>query len=97
MKTIFSLLLIVVLSVSLSVSQPKSQTTKFNVSMSCGKCKAKIEKSIPFEKGVKDLSIDLSKKQVSVTYDPAKTSKEELVKAFEKLQFKASEVTEAKK
>lgn len=66
----------------------KSQTVVFDVNMNCHNCQAKLEKNIPWEKGVKDMKIDLENKKVTITYDPKKTSEEKLKKAIEGLDFK---------
>jgi len=61
----------------------------FNVYMDCNNCKAKIEKNIAFEKGVKDLDADLEKQTVAVTYDKRRTDVKTLQTAFKKLGFEA--------
>ncbi|MDR3351184.1 MAG: heavy-metal-associated domain-containing protein, partial [Prevotellaceae bacterium] len=53
------------------------------------KCKAKIEKNISWEKGVKDLTVNLEKKTVAITYDPQKSTAEKLKEAIEKLGYTA--------
>jgi copper chaperone CopZ len=65
----------------------KTETVTFNVNMTCEKCKAKIERHITWEKGVKDLTVNLDKDQVTVKYDPAKTTAEKLEKAITALEF----------
>jgi Cu2+-exporting ATPase len=73
----------------------KKATTKFKIeNMSCENCIKKIEKNIAFEKGVTDLKCDLATKTAEVTYNSEKTSDEKLVKAFEKINFKATAVKE---
>ncbi len=67
--------------------QKKTEEVTFNVNMNCHNCQAKIEKNIPWEKGVKDLKVDLENKTVTVSYDPKKTDPEKLKAAFEKLEF----------
>lgn len=67
----------------------KNETVVFNVSMDCMGCKNKIEKNIAFEKGVKDLDVNLENKTVKVTYDTRKTSKENLIAAIKKLGYDA--------
>ena len=74
----------------------KTETVTFNVSMDCHNCQAKIEKNIPWEKGVKDLKVDLENKQVTIKYDPAKTNEAELKKAIEKLDFECEKPEECK-
>jgi copper chaperone CopZ len=59
--------------------------------MYCENCKARIEKNIGWEKGVKDLQVNLEKKTVKITYDPQKTTKEKLKKAIEKLEYSCEE------
>ena len=66
----------------------KIETVKYWVSMDCENCKAKVEKNIAFEKGVKDLKVDLRTKTVVITYKPKKTKPEKLEKAIKKLGFK---------
>ena len=48
--------------------------------------------NIAFEKGVKDLKVDLEKKLVSITYDPSKTSVEKLAAAIARLGYKAEKL-----
>ncbi len=81
-------LLLVTLTLAAQNKQiKKSQTATYSVSMSCKKCQTKIEKNIPFEKGVKDMEVNLEKKQVSVTFDPTKTDSTTIAKALKNLDF----------
>jgi copper chaperone CopZ len=61
----------------------------FKASMTCENCKAKIERHIAWEKGVKDLDVNLGKKLVTIKYDPSKTSEAALQKAIEALGYTA--------
>jgi len=70
----------------------KTAEVTFNVSMHCKSCREKIERNIPFEKGVKDLTVDLEHKNVKVIYDPQKTNEEKLKKAFENLDYTCKKV-----
>lgn len=70
----------------------KVETIVFNVSMDCQGCVNRINKNIPFEKGVKDFQIDFDNLKVSLTYKTKTTNKEILKKALEKLDFIVSEV-----
>lgn len=70
----------------------KSETVVFAVNMHCHNCKAKLEKNIPWEKGVKNLTVDLDNKTVTVVYNPQKTSEAQLQKAVEKLDFLCSKI-----
>ncbi|MFH0761225.1 MAG: heavy-metal-associated domain-containing protein [Bacteroidota bacterium] len=70
------------------------QTMKCWVSMSCENCKAKVEKNIPYEKGVKGLDVDLPTKIVTIKYRPDKTSPAKLEKAIQKLGYKTEIIKE---
>lgn len=63
------------------------QEVVFDVSMDCHGCQTKIEKNISWEKGVKDLKVDLEKKTVTIKYDKRKTDEEKLKEAIAKLNF----------
>ena len=92
--------LIVLLILSVSVkAQIKSDVNKkkvtnevtFIVGMHCSACKERIEKFIPMEIGVKDIKVDLEKKEVTVLYKPNKTNAEKLKKAIEELGYSCKE------
>ncbi|MFA5713419.1 MAG: heavy-metal-associated domain-containing protein [Bacteroidales bacterium] len=64
----------------------------FSVEIDCASCKQKLEAKLPFEKGVKDLKIDLEEQTVWFLYDNRKSSKEALVLALKKLGYSAKEL-----
>lgn len=70
------------------------KTVTYKVSIDCNGCANKIKKHIPFEKGVKDLTVDMDTKQVTVIFDDKKTDVKQVQKALEKLDFKVSVVKE---
>lgn len=74
-------------------AEKKTVTTEFATDIDCPGCAKKVTNTIPYEKGVKDVQVDVPTKTVTVTYDPDKTDNETLVKAFAKIKIKA----EAKK
>ncbi len=71
----------------LQATNPKKETVKFWVSMSCVSCQQKIMDNIPFEKGVKDMKVDLATKTVEVTFDTRKTDSEKIRSSIEKLGY----------
>lgn len=75
-----------------SKEEKKVDTVIFKVEMDCMGCVGKIEKNIPYEKGVKALKVDFKKQQVSITYKTKSTNKENLKKALEKMKFNVEEV-----
>ena len=50
--------------------------------MSCGHCKAAVEKALKGIAGVQGAEVDLDAKVVKVSYDADKTSKSDLTKAI---------------
>ncbi len=89
---VFSILLITSNAFAGNKEEKKVDTVIFKVEMDCMGCASKIEKSIPFEKGVKELKIDFKNQKVSITYKTDKTTKLNLKKAIEKLKFKVEEL-----
>ncbi|MDR2086176.1 MAG: heavy-metal-associated domain-containing protein [Dysgonamonadaceae bacterium] len=77
--------------------EKKTEEVVFLVSMYCQNCKKKIEKNISWEKGVKDLLIDLETKTVTIIYNPQKTTEEALKKAIEELGYAVEKVCRDKK
>ena len=56
----------------------------------CEHCVQKIMNNVPsLGKGIKDVRVDLPKKEVTVVYDAAKNSDENIVKGFASLKVKA--------
>ncbi|RYC70571.1 heavy-metal-associated domain-containing protein [Spirosoma sordidisoli] len=56
-----------------SVRDDKEKEVKIKTSAICGMCKARIERNLAFEKGVKDASLDVKSKVVTIRYNPGKT------------------------
>ncbi len=95
----FCLLAVLGFGISNASAQKKNaslKTTVFVTDIDCEHCAKKINNSIPFEKGVKEVKVDVPTKTVTVTYDAAKTSDATLLKAFKKIKV-AAEVAPAKK
>ena len=55
-------------------------------------CKNRIEKVIPFEKGVKDLIFDLEGQKLTIVYQSQKTTPESLRKSLEKMGYEVKAV-----
>ena len=64
-------------------------TTVFKTDIDCEHCAKRIMDNIPFEKGVKDVKVDVPSKEVTVVYDASKNDAEGLVKGFAKIRVKA--------
>lgn len=73
-------------------AQPKYEEVTFVTTIDCDHCVKKCEANLPYEKGVKDCKIALDDFTVYFKYDPAKTDKEKLKKAIQKLGYDAEEI-----
>lgn len=69
------------------------KTVVFNTApeMHCNSCENRIKNGLKFEKGVKDIKTDLETKTVTIEYDADKTNVDNLVAAFAKIEYKATE------
>lgn len=72
------------------------KTVVFNTApeMHCNSCENRIKNGLKFEKGVKDIKDDLETKTVTIEYDADKTNVDNLVAAFAKIEYKATEAAE---
>ncbi|TCO66292.1 copper chaperone CopZ [Caldanaerobacter subterraneus] len=62
---------------------PKGETIVINVKgMTCNHCKMSIENALKKLNGVSKAIVDLDKGNVTVTYDPAKVSVDDMKKAI---------------
>lgn len=96
MKKILMLCLVAVMCAGAGFAQEKKAkaaktvvTTEFCTDIDCEGCAKKVYNSIPFEKGVKDVKVDVKSKTVTVQYDASKNSDAALVEAFTKIRVKA--------
>lgn len=96
MKKILLMCLVALLGIGAADAQkPKNGkkqnvTVEFMTSLDCEGCAKKINETLPYEKGVRDVKIDVPTKVVTVTYDPSKTNNEAIIKAFAKVKIEAS-------
>lgn len=68
----------------------KSVTTVFATDIDCEHCVQKIMNNVPsLGKGIKDVQVDLAKKEVTVVYDASKNNDANIVKGFASLKVKA--------
>mgnify|MGYP003493961458 CR=1 FL=1 len=95
MKKIIMLCLVAIVGfgVTGAMAQKKQvdlKTTVFQTDVDCENCAKKVDNSIPYQKGVKEVKVDVSTQTVTVTYDSSKTNNDTLVKAFSKIKIKAT-------
>ena len=90
MKKIFIILAALGVMFVAEASKPKAKrTVLYKTSVECKSCKTKVLDNIAFEKGVKDVSVNLPEKTVKIVFDEAKTDTLTLANAIRKLGYSA--------
>lgn len=75
-------------------AKTEQKTVVFETSLDCPNCAKKVENTLPYVKGVKDVKIDLLSREVTVTYDSKKCDEPTLIAAFEKVDIQAEPKTQ---
>ena len=94
MKNMVLLLVALTWAVVATAAEKKDVTIVYKADLHCGSCKAKVEKNIPYEKGVKKLDVNLEGKTITVTFRSDKNNAEGIKKAIEKLDVPVSSYAE---
>lgn len=71
---------------------PATQTAQLKTSAVCEMCKARLEKSLAYEKGVQNASLDVPSQVLTVTFRPDKTSLAALQTAVQKTGYDADQL-----
>lgn len=95
-KIVFLLMLAFCWTAKAESTDKEVKTFVYHATLHCESCKAKVEKNIPFEKGVKDLNVNLEKQTVTIKFRTDKNTPEKLQKAIEKLNIPVSGFEEEK-
>lgn len=96
MKKLILLTFALFLAVLTQAQTKKEVVFSTEPEIECQSCVKKIKDNLRFEKGVKAINPDLNTKLVTIQYDSEKTNPENLIKAFAKINYKAT-VVEPKK
>jgi copper chaperone CopZ len=77
-----------------SYSQNEEKTKKLEVktSLQCEMCKERIINNLSFEKGIKDIEVNIEEKTVTVTYNTDRTTPEKIRTAISKIGYDADDV-----
>jgi len=59
-------------------NKSKNKVIKITTSAQCSMCKTRIENGLAYEPGIKNVSLDLETKVVTVTYNPKKTNPDKI-------------------
>lgn len=91
MKKIAYVLIGLSLLLTLCAFGPKGnrRTVVFRSTVECRGCQEKVMGNIPFEKGVKDVAVDLPEKTITIVFDDAKTDTLTLATSIRKLGYGA--------
>jgi len=91
---VFSLTIILIsFMISGSFAEDKKTTeVKIKTSAVCGQCKDRIEQGMAYEKGIKDIVLDVDSKIATVSYNPSKTTPTDIRNAISKLGYDADSI-----
>jgi copper chaperone CopZ len=93
MKTLTKLFIVAIVCLAqASCAQSTKSEIKIKTSAVCGMCKDKIEKELPFEKGITEVTLDSETKICTVKYKADKTNPEKIRLAISKIGYDADEV-----
>lgn len=96
MKKVIIIALALLLGVAtnpLFAQKKATEVVCFKSNMDCANCQKALTNYLKFEKGVKDLKVDLVTNTIMVEYKAGKNSKEGFAKAIEKKGYVAEEIT----
>jgi len=80
-----------------SQTKPGTEKIQFKTSAVCDMCKARLEKSLAFEKGVQSATLDVPTQMLTVNFRPDKTNAATLRTAVQKTGYDADDqVADAK-
>ena len=93
MKTLKNIFIISILALFAGkTSAQQDSTIIIKTSGQCESCKKRIENALNFEKGVKSAAFDVATKDVTVLFDPKKTSSEKIRTAITKVGYDADKM-----
>lgn len=90
MKRSFLLLTLALCAITSFAKDIKTIVVTTNPQMHCESCENKIKNNMRFEKGIKGIETNISRQEVTLTYDADKTTPEKLMKGFEKFGYTAT-------
>lgn len=83
---------LLVSNVSFSQNVKKNEKEiKITTSAVCGMCKTRVEEGLAFEKGVKDVVLDLDTKVLKVVYNTKKTNEEQILTKINNMGYDAND------
>ncbi len=78
---------------NLQAQKKETKTVCFKSSMDCKNCEKTLTNYLSFEKGVKNLKVDLETNTILVEYKEGKSSDETIAKAIKKKGYDANKIS----
>ena len=96
MKRLILIALVVVVGgfTSKTMAQKENKVVCFKSNLDCEHCEKTVYEYLKFEKGVKDLKVDLASNTIFIEYKEGKNTEEGFAQAIEKKGYKAEKITE---
>ena len=94
MKKIMTIMAMLTFAIGIFAKDIKTVVFTTLPQMHCENCENKIKGNLRFEKGIKDIQTSVPDQKVTIQYDAAKTSPEQIAKGFAKIGYEATVVTE---
>lgn len=95
-RTIITIAFALILSTSWAQGKKKTESIDIQTSAVCDMCKETIEGELIYEKGIKNVELDLETMKVHVEYLPAKTDTITIKKFIAELGYDAGDVPATK-
>ena len=92
LRSLFVVLSLLFFSNAGYAQEKKNDVIKIKTSVVCGMCKDRIEQGLAFEKGIKDVKVDLEEKTTTVSYTTTKTNPDQIRKLISKLGYDADSI-----
>ena len=84
--------LLTIISYSYGQNEDKMKKLEVKTSLQCEMCKERIMNELSFEKGIKDIEVNIEEKTVTVTYNTEKITPEKIRMAISKIGYDADDV-----
>ena len=98
MKTTIAIKIIIITGLFFIISantfsqEKKTAELKVKTSAICSQCKDRIEQGMAYEKGIRDINLDVSTKIATISYNPSRTSPNEIRLEISKLGYDADSI-----
>lgn len=92
LAVIISIIFFSVVLIQGYAQQKKEEIIKIKTSAVCSQCKDRIEQGLAFEKGIKDVSLDVDSKIATIKYNTGKTDPGKIRELISKLGYDADTI-----